>query len=773
MTIRMKSIKRLLGVVLLGIISHSGIAQTKNQIKAEQALEEKQYIKALNFAEKACEDEASSKDPYSYSLKSQALYHISRDEKLRDKHPSSLKNAVKTATKAFKKAEKEGTLESFKEDNEEFLSKLKDANNENAALNSRLGKYSKATALYKTSYDMAKDTFSYFMIGHMYEKQDDGSAIDYYKEVAKWNVAAFEKGNLKNTYRAEPFIYLSDYYVRMDSIDKARFYTMSGIEMFPDRYELQKQKYEFTKSDLLSLPPSGEYLSIVQRELINFPYDSFLLHKENAISLYLINAEINSPNNGSSDSLINIFAEKKQSYFNHKYERRIKEIDPFVKEKKQEVRMLLVDYYSNSGNAKASNFVFDYWMRRTYQSKESEAAYLREIAGFEKDMRISLITQLYDHVAKRYSSEGAKKQKNDYFYSMDISTVPYNQLGQYIALNESVAEETPSTLTDNRLRINKLKYIEKTADANDFFLSYFAFDDFVINYGESTTTDSMLKDVSMKDFDFNYFGSAIKVKRIGNSSLPDIKWQDGSVSSCRIGYLPDSIHQKVLDRMNYFRRNAGIVKPTVLVKQLNEMCQQAVVMFEANKKLNHNPPNTWRCYNNGSALAAKNSLITQKTNSVLAVSSFMKDNKEHVGNRRWLLNPYAKGMGHGSTYEYCAIWAMDLKDMRDSTYYIDNFVAWPGIRCTPKMLAFDYWSFSLHEDMEGATVSMQDAIGVDVPVKQFSYAKGYGLPTLVWKPTINLATKGDQVYIVTVTLANEKSFTYTVTLIDYKPVMNR
>jgi hypothetical protein len=130
-------------------------------------------------------------------------------------------------------------------------------------------------------------------------------------------------------------------------------------------------------------------------------------------------------------------------------------------------------------------------------------------------------------------------------------------------------------------------------------------------------------------------------------------------------------------------------------------------------------------------------------------------------------------MGHGSTYEYCAIWAMDLKDMRDSTYYIDNFVAWPGIRCTPKMLAFDYWSFSLHEDMEGATVSMQDAIGVDVPVKQFSYAKGYGLPTLVWKPTINLATKGDQVYIVTVTLANEKSFTYTVTLIDYKPVMNR
>ena len=73
----------------------------------------------------------------------------------------------------------------------------------------------------------------------------------------------------------------------------------------------------------------------------------------------------------------------------------------------------------------------------------------------------------------------------------------------------------------------------------------------------------------MKDFDFNYFGTAIKVKRIGNSNVPDVKWQDGSVGTCRIGYLPDSMHQKVLDRMNYFRRNAGVIKPTVLVKQLN------------------------------------------------------------------------------------------------------------------------------------------------------------------------------------------------------------
>jgi len=767
----MKRVANILGVVLLGLIAQNAVSQTKLQLRAEQALEEKSYAKALSFAEKACESENSSKDPYSYSLKSQALYHISQDEDLKDRYPSALKDAVKTATKAFKKAEKEGTLESFKEDNEEFLNKLKDANNESAALNARLGKYSKAIALYKISYDMAKDTFSYFMIGQMYEKQDDGEAIDYYKEVAKWNTAAFTKGNLKNTYRAEPFIYLSNYYVRMDSVEKARYYAMTGLEMFPERYELQKQKYEFTKKDLLSLPPSEEYLTTVRKELVNFPYDSFLLHKENAISLFLINSEINSPENGSADSLINVFAEKKQSYFTHKYARKIKENDPFVKEKKQEVRMLVVDYYNNSGNAKASNYVFDYWMKRTYKAKETEAAYLREIADFEKNMRIGLITQLYDHVAVKYSSAVAKKQKKDFFYSMDISTVPYSQLQQYIALNEAVLEESPSTLTENRLKANKLKYIEKTADKNDFFYSYFAFDNFIQNYGTSKMTDSLLKDISMKDFDQNYFGTAIKIKRMGNSSVPDIKWQEGSVNTCKIGYLPEEVHQKVLDRINYFRRNAGVMKPTVLVKQLNEMCQQAVVMFEANKKLNHTPPNTWKCYNNGSALAAKNSLITQKTNSVLAVSSFMKDNKEHVGNRRWLLNPYAKGMGHGSTYEYCAIWAMDLKNMRDSSYYLDNYVAWPGKRCTPKMLTFDFWSFSLHENMEGAVVSMTDLNGANVPLKQFPYESGYGLPTVVWKPTINLSAKGDQVYNVTVALSNNKTFTYKVTLIDYKPTL--
>ena len=52
----------------------------------------------------------------------------------------------------------------------------------------------------------------------------------------------------------------------------------------------------------------------------------------------------------------------------------------------------------------------------------------------------------------------------------------------------------------------------------------------------------------------------------------------------------------------------------VLVSQLNTMCQQAAMMFEANKLLNHEPPQTWKCWTTGASLAAKNSLITQKTN---------------------------------------------------------------------------------------------------------------------------------------------------------------
>ena len=63
---------------------------------------------------------------------------------------------------------------------------------------------------------------------------------------------------------------------------------------------------------------SGEYLDLVQGQLKNFPYDSFLLHKENAMYLYLVNGAIVANNSKKADSMINSFAKRKQSYFNGK-----------------------------------------------------------------------------------------------------------------------------------------------------------------------------------------------------------------------------------------------------------------------------------------------------------------------------------------------------------------------------------------------------------------------------------------------------------------------
>jgi tetratricopeptide (TPR) repeat protein len=771
----MKILKYYLSATLLIICffgSFQSMGQTVDQDKSQTALDEGQYVKALKYAERAVEDELTSKDAYSYILKAQALFYISQDDILKEKFPDALKNSVKTTVKAFKKADKDGTLERFKEENSGFLFELKDGNNGTAYSYFKLGKYSKALVFYKNSYDMAKDTFSYYMIGKCYLKTTSyDDVLKYFTDVAKWNAGAFDKEDdgYKSTYQVEPFSYLAEYYYEKDSMVKARYYAYKGLEIFPDDYRLHLVKYNLVRNELKYLPPSFEYLDKVQEELDFFPSDSFMLHKENAVYLYLIRQEILLNPSESTDSLIDAFARVKQNKFDHKRKRKILEYDRFVKDKKQKVRFLMMDYYSNFGHTVASNYLFDYWLLRKSQGKVNKTVYLSQIAEMEKESSIALINQLYNHVVEKYGGTEPVKQRLDYYNTLEIKEVPFNQTADFLILNEKVVAENDKFIIKEQLKGNRWKYINICASHGDFFRSYFAWDFYVKEYGSTVMTDSLLKTISIMDFDVNYFGSRVKKKKVGGMTLPDVKWKGGNTNFCKPGTIPDSIQEKVLDRINYFRRMAGVYKPTVLVTQMNKMCQLSVMMMEANKNLNHTPPQTWKCWTTGGANAAANSLLTENSNSTLAVTSFMKDNKDFVGNRRWLLNPYAKGMGHGSTYKYCAIWAMNLSNIADSAYYKDNFVAWPGKRATPKMLAFDNWSFSLHKDMNGAKVTMTTSEGFQIEVNQFDYKPGYGLPTLVWKPEIDLTQKGDLKYIVEITLADGEVYKYDVMLIDHKP----
>ena len=152
------------------------------------------------------------------------------------------------------------------------------------------------------------------------------------------------------------------------------------------------------------------------------------------------------------------------------------------------------------------------------------------------------------------------------------------------------------------------------------------------------------------------FGSSVGWNELG--------WT-GSTASCTAGTLSDQAHSKVLQRINYYRRLAGLADDIVLDTVKNTKSQQAALIMSANSNLSHNPPPTWRCYTAEGAEAAGKSNLGLGFHSTNAIDGYMEDfgtNNTAVGHRRWILYSRAKVMGHGSTSNSQALWVIgDLR----------------------------------------------------------------------------------------------------------------
>ena len=285
-------------------------------------------------------------------------------------------------------------------------------------------------------------------------------------------------------------------------------------------------------------------------------------------------------------------------------------------------------------------------------------------------------------------------------------------------------------------------------------------------------TDKKLTEIELKlnkeNFRINYYETRISILETGNKKIPEWEW-NGNTKNCSKGNIPDYINQKVEDRINFFRVNAG-VPPIYLDSQLNDWCQRAALVMESNSKLMHEIPKTWSCYSPEAAEAAKYSLLIQNTNPAIAVTSFMDDNKNpSIGNRRWMLYPFSMIWGVGSTNTKCVLWALDDSRIKDTLLYKTNFVAWPYDGYIHKMFLFKKWSFSINQDLQDAKITMfynktQLTFTSEKP------AEGYGLPTLVWTPAIDVSKlkDGDEIK-VSVKLKNNLTFTYNVKIFEYTP----
>lgn len=230
---------------------------------------------------------------------------------------------------------------------------------------------------------------------------------------------------------------------------------------------------------------------------------------------------------------------------------------------------------------------------------------------------------------------------------------------------------------------------------------------------------------ALADYQTNYLGSA----------LNNVGWT-GNTDDCDAGNSSPDARNKLLQRLKYFRRLAGLPDSIVLNDSLNRKCQEAALMMESNNQLCHYPTPDWHCFTSEGQEAAAFSNLALGTSGPDVIDLYIADEGvTSLGHRRWILFPPLVEVGTGDTQHSNALWVIG----NFGPPVTMPFVAYPGNGYIPAPLVFPTWSFAVSgADFSGASVRMTDSSGNTIPVSSHITAQGYGDNAIAWSPE-NLA----------------------------------
>lgn len=757
-------------------------AQIKNYEKAVKTFEMGNLKGANKLIDKCILHEETKDNPNVYLLKSKIMFAISKDYSISEKFPNAAKDAMKFAEKSLSINKNESAVNTFRAANIEYFTVLVKANNKEAMEAYNTKKYAKALPLFKRSMTFGLDTQSLVYAADCYWQMDDRiESIPLFKKAADMIYAAVTENNSNIMgYHKEPFRKLCLFYIDYKAYDSAYIVVKNGREILPNDPMLNEYTYQLMRYTLDKILPSEDYLFMVQNSLKDFPSDSFLNHKENSIFIYLLNGMANANEQTQFDSLMKKYASSKTAKTQLKHFKDIKRFDIFAGEKLDVFIPHLKNYFASIG---LKNACYATWMFENKHLHIPDTILPLNIKGMNdyqaievkwsnsllKENSVRTAEFCYDrYIQLNPKSSIFKKSRADYVSAKNKSSYTYSDLLSLIHMNDAAAIDFPK-LPDFKLqaKTQRMRLISESSDSGDFKLTRRIWNEASTKYvDQKVNLEKLWRKMVEQDFRMNYFGSRVNAKGKNEAGVPEFSW-NGVVDSCIAGKLAYDVMIRSEQRINYFRRMAGLSEDIVLSNQDNDYCMYAALMCEANRSMSHEPNDGWRCFIPAGLDALKNSILSKDGNPTIAITASMGQNHATVGNRRWLLYPKAQYMGIGTSRSYSVIKAIDNTRDLDSNKYKNQFVAWPPAMESPKMLLFKKWSFSIDRKLEGAVVTMKDASGNAVPLKQEAVVNGYGLNTLVWEPQINPTQLTDNsIFIVTIKLADGKTFTYKVILID-------
>lgn len=755
--------------ILLSIFAFSVSAQNKYYQKALLAYESGKFETANKQIDKCLEVEKDN--PVVLLLKSKIMLSIFKDKSISFEYPSAMKDALKYAEKSIEATKGELSKETFKQNNLDFFKELVNLNNKEALESYNLNRFSKALPLFKKSMFFELDTQSIVCAADCYwQMGQKDESLPLFKKAAELIYTAVLDSNSKiYGYHKEPFRKLCEYYVGIEEYDSAYLFVKNGREILPNDPKLGEYTYYLMRYQLDRIPPSFDYLNAVKSGLKDFPFDSFLNHRENSIYIYLLNGMADANEQNGFDSLLKIYASTKAEKSKLKQIETVKKFDIFAGMEQMEFIGKLKHYFVLIGLKNAAYATWRSEYNFSAASKTPEMMQKELLASISKEENINLSEIVFKRHLDLYPKQtDFTKGLPIYTSSKNNSGISYNHLQSLISLNDMSAQLNPK-MPDFKLKAktHRIRLISESADSGDFRLSRMVWNEAKKLYpDQSKTLDEYWIKIVKNDFVRNYYGSRINPKGKNEKNVPEYAW-NGFADSCKWGSISDDIVLRVEQRINYFRRMSGLTEMISLTRQDNEYAMMAALMCEANKSMSHDPNDGWRCFIPAGADALKNAILSKDANPAIAVTAAMGQNHPTAGNRRWLLYPNAMYMGIGTSKTYTAIKAIDNSQNIDTNKYKNQYVCWPPANACPKMLVFKKWSFSLDTDLNGAVVSMKDGSGNDIELKQDAYAPGYGLNTIVWEPLLNpSAIEDGTIYHINIKLKNGKNYSYSFKVIN-------
>lgn len=269
-------------------------------------------------------------------------------------------------------------------------------------------------------------------------------------------------------------------------------------------------------------------------------------------------------------------------------------------------------------------------------------------------------------------------------------------------------------------------------------------------YPKDPELKELSKNCGLADYMENYIGTSI--------SISELNW-NGNADKCNPGSFSLSAKNKMLKRLNYFRRMAGVPEIQAFDPALSRYAQQAAFVMSVNNMLSHYITSSWKCYSDSAAKGASNSNLSLGEFAADALTGQLEDGGEgnyFTGHRRWILHPFNTIFGAGSTTNSMALWCLPeslIYPDKQIEKYKKQFVAWPPAGVVPSPLVFERWSFSLFgADFSEAIVRMNTGQS-QVIVTTEKIVGGHGLPTVVWVPQ-NLTIENNKEIVVNVIIEN-------------------